>query len=166
MRERAPDSASFFAGEPRQRSVALALRETADHLMARFGSTTSGYTWGDVHGTRFRSVYGDRLDGGWIATDGAEGTVNVAVTSFFDGSGTPHERLDATDASIYRFVAGFREDGTPEAFVNMPRGVSGDPESAHWDDLHEDWVENRYRPLLFERADVEAGPTERMTLMP
>ncbi|MDQ3032093.1 MAG: penicillin acylase family protein [Myxococcota bacterium] len=164
MRGRSPDSASFFAGEPRQLSVALALRETADWLTERFG--TDAYTWGDVHGTRFRSLHGERLDGGWVPTDGAEGTVNVAVTSFFDGSGQPRERLDAGGGSIYRMVAGFGEDGTPEALVNMPRGVSGDPDSPHWDDLHEDWIENRYRPLLFDRADVEAGPNERMTLMP
>lgn len=166
MRGRAPDSASFFAGEPRQVSVALALRETGDWLTARFGSTTDGYTWGDVHGARFGSIHGERLDGGWMPTDGAEGTIDVAVAPFFDASGNPRERFDADGGAIYRMVAGFREDGAPEAFVNVPRGVSGDPTSPHWDDLHEDWTENRYRRLLFERADVEAGPTERMTLMP
>jgi penicillin G amidase len=48
--------------------------------------------------------------------------------------------------------------------VNIPRGISGDPDSPHFGDLQADWVESRSRPLLFERADVEAVATERLTL--
>lgn len=163
LKGRAPDPESFFAGEARQLSIARALAETRDWLTERFGDAP--YTWGDLHGTRFASIHGERLEGGWVATDGAEGTVNVSETSFFDGT-SPRERLEATSGSIYRMVTTFGEDGTPQAFVNVPRGVSGDPESPHWDDLQSDWVENVYRPLLFRRADVEAGEHELMTLRP
>lgn len=163
MKGRAPDAASFFAGEARQVSVARALAETQDWLTERFGDAP--YTWGDYHGTSFRSIYGERLDGGWIPTDGAEGTVNVSETTFFEGS-MPRERLESTSGSIYRMVATFGDDGTPQAFVNVPRGVSGDPESPHWDDLQSDWQENVYRPLLFRRAEIEAGDHEVMTLTP
>ncbi|AKF03467.1 penicillin acylase family protein [Sandaracinus amylolyticus] len=164
LRGRAPDSESFFAGEARSVSVVRALDETAAWLAERFPG--GSYTWGDVHGTRFPSLYGERLDGGWVATDGAEGTVNVSVTDFFGDGDAPRERLEASSGSIYRLVATFGDDGTPEAFVNVPRGVSGDPESAHWSDLHTDWIENVYRPLRFRRSDIEAGEHERMTLSP
>lgn len=160
---RAPMSETFFAGEARQLSVAMALDQTAAWLAERFPSGT--YTWADFHGARFSSLYGDRLDGGWVPTDGSVGTVNVSNAEFFD-SGMPRMRLESGGGSLYRMVATFRDDGTPEAFVNVTRGVSGDPTSVHWDDLESDWVENRYRRLRFTRAEIEADPVERMTLSP
>ncbi|MCC6875632.1 MAG: penicillin acylase family protein [Sandaracinaceae bacterium] len=165
---RAPAPDSFYRStEPRSLAIVRALDDTASYLVTRFGGTEpSRYTWGAIHGTRFDSIYGDRLDGGWIPTDGAEGTVNVSDSSFFDGEGRPRARLDSTSGSLYRLVASFRDDGAPEAFVNVPRGVSGDPASPHWDDLQSDWQENRYRRLRFTRAEVEADPTERLVLAP
>jgi acyl-homoserine lactone acylase PvdQ len=45
--------------------------------------------------------------------------------------------------------------------------VSGEPTSSHWDDLHADWVETRYRRLRFLPEEVEADPTELVaTLRP
>jgi penicillin amidase len=166
LRGRAPQSDAIFAGEPRSVSIVRALEETETYLIERFGSASTGYRWGDVHGSAFRSIWGPRLDGGRVPTDGAEGTVNVSGSSFFDAEGRPRPSLDALSGPLFRMVAGFAEDGTPEAWANMPRGVSGDPESEHWDDLHEDWVENRYRRLRFRRSDVETAPHERMILSP
>lgn len=166
LRGRVPRPDEVFAGEPRAVSLVRALDETAAYLVERFGGTTAAYTWGDVHGTDFRSIWGSRLHGGWVSTDGAEGTVNVSSTAFFESGGRPRARFDAHGGPIFRMTAGFAEDGTPEAWVNAPRGVSGDPASPHWDDLLEDWIENRYRRLLFRRAEIDAGPTERMTLAP
>ncbi|MDX2089599.1 MAG: penicillin acylase family protein [Kofleriaceae bacterium] len=164
MTGRAPEPSSFFSGEARSLSVLLALEETSTYLAAQFGDRT--YTWGDVHGARIRSIWGEALDAGWQPTDGAEGTVNVASSAFFDDAGQPRARLEATGGSLYRLVAGFRADGTPQAFVNVLRGVSGDVDSEHYDDLQDDWLENRYRPLLFTREEVNADMQSAVTLRP
>jgi len=150
--------------EPRQVSVARALERTAAWLDARFPS--GEYTWGDVHGTIFKTLYGDRLATDWVPTDGSCGTLNRADTVFFEEGGLPRNRLDSTDGSIYRMVARFRDDGVPEAFFAMGQGVSGEPTSPHWDDLRGDWVNTRYRRLRFLRAEVEADPFETITLTP
>ena len=143
-----------------------ALDQTATWLSERFGGVDpSGYTWGDYHSARFPSVYGERLEGGSVPTDGGDGTVNVADTGFFDGN-EPADQLFAGGGAIYRIVAGFDEDGTPRATFQMVRGVSGDPASPHWSDLHDDWVEHRHRPLLFRAADISAVMSERMTITP
>lgn len=160
---RAPGADTIF-DEPRQVSVATALERTARWLAERFPDGT--YTWGELHGTLFRSLHGDRLASPWTPTDGSCGTLNRADTVFFAGTDRPNERLDSTDGSIYRMIASFRDDGTPEAFFTMGRGVSGEPTSPHWDDLHADWVETRYRRLRYLDAEVEADPVERLTLMP
>lgn len=160
---RAPMADTFFVGESRQLSVANALRQTAEWLTERFPGGT--YTWGDLHGTRFGSLHGDRLDGGWVPTDGSIGTVDVSSAEFFSGMNV-RERLDSGGGAIYRMVGSFRDDGTPEAFITAPRGVSGDPTSPHWNDLTSDWVENQPRRLRFTRAEIEADPVETMTLAP
>lgn len=160
---RATNAAGAF-DEPRQVSVARALERTAAWLDAHFPG--GAYTWGDVHGTIFKTLYGDRLATDWVPTDGSCGTLNRADTVFFEEGGLPRDRLDSSDGSIYRMVARFRDDGMPEAFFAMGQGVSGEPTSPHWDDLRDDWVNTRYRPLRFLRADVEADPFETLTLMP
>lgn len=160
---RAPNPDGIF-DEPRQVSIARALDRTAAWLAERFPD--GSYVWGDVHGTVFQSLYGDRLASPWVPTDGTNGTVNRADALFFAPGGKPLDRFEANDGPIYRMVASFRDDGTPEAVFTMGRGVSGDPASPHWDDLHQDWVDTRPRRLRYERSEVEADPVERTTLTP
>jgi penicillin amidase len=157
---------SFFQ-EGRALLYVRALDETAAYLTAQFGGTEAErYRWADVHGTYFSSIHGPRLDGGFFATDGSLGTVNVSDTGFFDGDGNPRERLDSGGGAIFRIAVEFGEDGRPDAQVTIPRGVSGDPESPFWDNLHEDWIEGRAQRLHFDRADVEANLAERTMLAP
>ena len=158
---------SFFQ-QGRTLAYVRALDTVATTLTARFGSSArTSYTWEMIHGTRFDGIWGGstgRLDGGWIPTDGSLGTINVADASYFDGMHHPNMRLDATGGSIFRLAVQFRDDGTPDAVVNIPRGVSGDPDSPHFDDLQADWQVNHSRPLAFLRADVEAHAESRFTI--
>lgn len=158
-----PNGDTFFA-DGRSTAFVRALDSVASYLTDQFGGTDRAlYTWGAIHGTYFHSISGPRLDGGFWPTDGSLGTVNVSDANFFDGV-DPRTRLESTGGSIFRLAVQFAADGTPEAMVNIPRGVSGDPDSPHFGDLQADWVESRSRPLLFRRADVEAVATEHLTL--
>jgi len=141
----------------RDRLVLQALQRTATFLRERFGAIDpAGYRWGDLHGTRFDNPFGGALDGGWVPSDGGEDTVNVSSSQFFAGTEVA-ERFDSVDGAIFRVVTGFREDGTPEAWANFPRGNSGDPASPHFGDTLDDWLEDRYSPLPFTRAEVDAA---------
>ncbi len=146
--------------------VMRALAATASLLEDRFGGVSPDlYRWGDHHGSRFRSEWGDRLDGEWMPTDGGVGTVNVSSASFLSG-GAAVERLESTGGPLYRMVAGFGEGGVPRATLTVARGASGDPDSAFFANTTEDWVEGNYRPLLFVRSEIEADAAERLTLSP
>lgn len=152
-----------------QAEVALAgLQRTAQWLTETFGGIDpSGYSWGDMHGTYFANPFGGELDGGWVATNGGEDTLNVSSSNFYAGAGGDAvERFDSTDGPIFRIVTTFAEDGTPQATVNFPRGNSGLPGTPHWDDTLEDWVEGVYSPLPFGRAEVEAAMESSYTLSP
>lgn len=160
-----PEAAALVQRGPRW-TVLRALEVTAEILEERYGGVDpSLYSWGEFHGTAFRSPVGGPLDGGWVPTDGAEGTVNPSGARFFDGT-APVDRLESHAGPIYRLVATFDEDGSPRAVVCFPRGNSGDPESPYWDNTLEDWVEGRYEPLLFRRDEVVEASDLELTLAP
>ncbi|HJL20223.1 MAG TPA: penicillin acylase family protein [Sandaracinaceae bacterium LLY-WYZ-13_1] len=153
--------------EGRDPIVLAALDATATFLTNRFGGVDpAGYAWGDHHGTLFRGLFDGAEAIGWIPTDGGLGTVDKSPASLFADDGTAVERLESTGGPVYRMVTGFGEDGVPQARFNVASGASGDPSSEHFDDTTEDWVEGRYEPLRFTRADVEADATESLTLEP
>ena len=162
---RLENAASFIDG-PAPLAMIRALDETASYLNAQFGGLEpTRYRWGAIHGARFDSVYGTGRDAGWIPTDGSHGTVNVSSTGFFDGA-NPRTRLDATGGAVYRVVVQFNAAGVPEALFDMPRGVSGEPGTPYYENLHADWQETAHRPLRFERADVERDSVETIRLTP
>jgi penicillin amidase len=143
-----------------------ALRRTAQLLNARFGGVDpAGYTWGDMHGTRFDNPFGGRLDGGFVPTDGGEDTVNVSSSKFY-GESDVAERFDSTSGAIFRVVTTFGADGLPEAWANFPRGNSGDPDSPHWDDTLDAWIAGDYEPLPYRRAEVDAATVTTLRLDP
>jgi penicillin G amidase len=145
-----------------------ALEQSAQWLTTTYGSVDpSGYTWADMHGTRFANPFGGALDGGWVPTNGGEDTLDVSSSTFYNGnSQAPVERFESKDGAIFRVVTTFAEDGTPESTVNFPRGNSGDPSSPHWDDTLEDWTNGVYTPFPFRRAEVEAAAESSFTLSP
>ncbi len=144
-----------------------ALDRTAAWLVAEFGSVEpSAYTWGDRHGTHFRSPYGGELDGGWHPSDGGEDTVNVSSSVFHDGDAAIAERFDSHDGPVFRVVTEFAEDGTPVSYMNFPRGNSGEPSSDHWGDTLADWLAGVYRKVPYSREDVDAATESTITLSP
>lgn len=155
-----------FFDDGRSRTMVLALDDVATWLTTRFGGVEpTRYTWGALHGSVFGSVYGPAFATDWVPTDGADGTINVSSARIMDGA-TFRDRIDTGGGSVYRMVAHFRADGTPEAFFQMPRGVSGEPGDPFYENLHDDWVEGRYRALRFERDDVDDGAAETFTIDP
>ena len=75
-----------------------------------------------------------------MSTAGSEATVDYSPSAFKDGLEVA-ERWDSGSGPVFRMVAGFDDAGRPEAWFAFPRGNSGDPDSPHWDDTLEDWVE-------------------------
>lgn len=148
--------------------VMRALAKTADWLTDEFGGVEpEKYTWGDRHGTYFRSPVGGELDGGWHPTDGGEDSINVSASNFYVSESTEvRERFESEDGPVFRVVTRFADDGTPEAVVNFPRGNSGEPSSPHFGDTLEAWIEDEYAPYPFRRAEVEAATDTVVTLEP
>ena len=155
--------------EGRNVLVMTALSETAAWLTAEFGAVNPAmYSWGERHGTTFDNPFGGQLSGPWVATHGGEDTVNVSSTKFYVPGGTDevNERFESHDGAVFRLVTRFRDDGTPEAFVNFPRGNSGEPDSPHFSDTLEDWRSGVYTRYPYSRAEVDAALETKIVLEP
>ncbi|MDP3277362.1 MAG: penicillin acylase family protein [Deltaproteobacteria bacterium] len=164
-------SAGRLAQEGKSRLLLLALRDTREWLSTRFGGVeASRYQWQDLHRTTFRPLFASLsdFDGGEYATDGSIGTVNVSAATLLNSMGLPGTQMlhRAGSGAVYRMVASFLPDGTPQATIAFARGNAGDPRSPHYADRVEDWVAGRYQPLHFTRADVTANTTETLTVAP
>lgn len=141
-----------------------ALDGAAAWLVERFGGLEpERYAWGEFHGNVFTNVAGGAFDRGWYATDGSDGTVNVSDGAALRRSGAV-ARVEADAGAIYRMVAGFREDGKPEARVSFAMGQSAEPTSPYWENNHPAWLEGVYAPLAFDEGEIEARTVERFTL--
>ncbi|MBK7823742.1 penicillin acylase family protein [Nannocystis sp.] len=154
--------------EGRDVLVMSALSDTAGWLGGEFGSVNPAmYSWGERHGTGFRNGFGGELDGGWVATHGGEDTVNVSSTVFYEpNTTTVNKQFESHDGPVFRVVTRFLDDGTPEAYMNFPRGNSGEPTSPHFADTVEDWRNGVYTKYPYTRAEVEATKPTRIVLAP
>ncbi len=141
-----------------------ALNKTADFLRQRFGSVDpAGYSYGDLHVTKWYDALGAGLDFGENPSDGGESTVNVSPHSFLDGS-QPGQRWPSHYGPILRMVADFEADGTPHIRYNFPLGNVCDPHSPHFDDMRDGWLNGKYHDMRFKRADVDAHQDERIVI--
>jgi penicillin G amidase len=150
--------------EGRDMVVLMALSDTAAWLEQRFGGVEpSGYRYGDMRVSSMDDAYGRGIAMFDIATDGGESTVNVAQSTFREG-GEVLEQWVSHWGPIERQVMTFAEDGTPVSYANSVLGNVAEPSSSHYDDGMDDWIEGRYRELLFDRAAVEAAEERHVTI--
>ncbi|MFW5875223.1 MAG: penicillin acylase family protein [Myxococcota bacterium] len=149
-----------------------ALEEAVAWFQEHFGGvdpSVTPYTWGDAHGTYFDMPWDDadrnRQVIGFVPTRGGEDTVNPSNSQFLaDDSGTIAERFDSNAGPIYRMVTTFDADGRPRMRVNFPPGNAGDPDSPHFDDTLDDWLEGRYSLFPFTRSEVDGAAESSETL--
>ncbi|MCC7055333.1 MAG: penicillin acylase family protein [Gemmatimonadaceae bacterium] len=127
-----------------------ALEDAVAEVTRRFGADRTAWEWGKVHVAAFRHPLSSQFDLAPASRGGDGNTVN------------------ATGGANFRQTAGasFREiidlaDFDRSIVTNVP-GQSADPRSPHYADLLPLWANDRYFPLVYSRARVEAE-TERVT---
>lgn len=144
-----------------------ALARAEAWLQERFGGADASLrTWGMVH-TTFEptAVFLDEFAIDDFPSAGGDGTVNVAAGTMFAG-GDLLEGARSNGGSVYRMVAGFAEDGVPEARMAFTPGHELEPASDFYDNTHASWRAGELQPLAFREPDVEARTVVRMTLQP
>jgi penicillin G amidase len=135
--------------------LAASLAEAVKQLEKDLGPDRGTWIWGRLHRIEFRHPLNQK---GWnrgpLARPGDANTVNAT-------SGTGFRQ---TNGASYRQILDL-SDWDRSAMTNVP-GESGDPGSAHYSDLLDDWSAGRYHPMPYSRAAVERAATERIVLRP
>ena len=162
------DDVDTPAKETKNDMLARALNEAYDDLIERAGKDQDRWRWGDLHTATFRNqTLGQSGIGpieaifnrGPFRTGGGNDIVNA--TSWggkepapFDVVWLPSMRMIVDMADFSRSLS-----------INTT-GQSGHPYNKHYDDQCEDWANIRYRPMFWERAQVEAHAEGVLTLTP
>ncbi len=140
--------------------ASLALAESVEALVARFGPSPAAWRWGEAHAARFAHPLLGFVPGlarltTLVAPTGGDGET-VHRSGFRgpgsgSGSGNPRHPYAAIHGAALRFVADL---GDPDgAFATISTGQSGHPLSPHWGDFVGAWQRGET-----VRLDRQAGP--------
>jgi penicillin amidase len=143
--------------------LAQSLHAAAEKLGARLGVDPENWAWGKLH----RASFVHPLDG-----------ITPGVKALFDRGPVPrpgdNSTVDATyfGGTSFDQLAGasYREvfdlsDWDKGVGVNAP-GQSGQPGSAHYDDLLPLWAQGKYFPLSYSKQAVDRETTDVLELKP
>ena len=138
-------------GTPALDSMALgALDDATADVTRRFGADQTKWVWGTLHTASFRHQLSAQFDLPAASRSGDGNTVNV----------TGGANFKQTAGASFREIIDLA-DFDRSIVTNVP-GQSADPRSPHYADLLKLWADDKYFPLVFTRARVEAE-TERVT---
>ena len=143
--------------------LAEALDAAAEHLAQTLGSDPATWTWGGLHSVSFRHGIGREepasalLNVGTFPVGGSEDTVNAA-----GHQGGPS--FATSSVVTYRQIIDLG-DFNSSLFIVHP-GQSGHVGGRHYDDLLQDYLEVRYRPLLWDWQRIEAEAESEQRLQP
>ncbi len=117
------------------------------------------WRWGEYQQLSIPSLFGERLQWGPFERGGMDDTINVNGTVFSEAAnqGGPPETMASQFGAAARLVIAFDADGWPVAEFALPGGQSGDPDDPHFEDLLDDWLNNRYRRFWFKRDPPRHG---------
>jgi len=140
-------------------SLALAVGDLTEKL----GRDMDGWQWGqpDYHHAYLRHPMGNAVDAqtrallevGPMARGGYGSTVNQTTNGDNQTSGASFRII--VDTGDWDRTVG----------MNTP-GQSGDPNSPHYRNLFEDWANDRFHPVFYTRARIEAVTDLRFELRP
>ncbi|MDP2950604.1 MAG: penicillin acylase family protein, partial [Chloroflexota bacterium] len=139
----------------------LILRSLADavaDLEEQLGPETSTWQWGRFHTLLVIHALGD-FSLGPFPIDGSIDTVHNAVYPLL-------ARTAPTEGGPAMCMCVDVEKGMWRADNVIPGGQSGHPHSPHHQDQLRLWLDNRCRPMLFDRRDIEANTELILRLRP
>jgi len=153
--------------EGRDWLLLAALDDVAALLKTRYGTVDpAAYRLSDARFTSLDGATGTGIDRGLVATDGGESSINVAADStFFGPGGEVLERWVSPHGPIFRHVGSFDDDGTPRLRFSFPLGNVADPDSPHWEDMQDDWLNGGAQTMLVARDEIEDAVERRYTLL-
>ena len=152
----------WFDGQHMETEIRACWSEALAWLETHCGKPIAGWRWGHLHSVCFPHPLGQKSERlralfspGPFPTSGGSGTVRAA------GFSTEHP-FAATSGSTYRLVVDMAREGW--AMATTTGGRSGHPYSPHYANHVQDWLHDRYHPLVMDPQDEDIE--SRLTLVP
>jgi penicillin amidase len=155
------DDTTTPAKETRDDILLKSVRSALGEVQGRLGRDMSKWTWGALHTVTFNHTLGavsplDRIfNFGPYPMPGDSYTVAAA--------GYNEEYAQRSHSSMRMITS--PGDWTRTQLIFSP-GESGQPGSAHWGDLVQDYLQGRYRPLLWSADQIKQNADGTLTLQP
>ncbi len=151
--------------ETRDEQLLEALHRAVVHLRGLLGSDPESWRWADIHTATLNNASSPWVSGwdrGPYPIDGTGYTVDCADSVLFQ-DGDPPDVFDVWKGPVMREVMDF-DGGVIQTHIILVGGQVDDPDSDHFNDQTDDWVNNVARPQPFTRSDVEAATETIWTL--
>ena len=158
------DDMGWFSDTNYREEAHAAYVSAVEWLVEVAGPDPANWRWGQLHQVTFPHPLGEqsselaqRFDLGPFPTSGGNGTVRAAGPSF-------EQPFQAASGSTYRFLADLSQSGYAEATGTT--GQSAHPDSRHYEDQVQLWLEDRRLPLYMDEATVRANLQAETRLVP
>jgi penicillin amidase len=141
------DVSALRAASPAERRTMLeaTLGKALQKLAGEQGPDRSRWRWGRIHASVFKHPLLSAFDLPTVERDGGAETVNAT-------------------GAVYRLITDFSD--LDKSLVTIGPGISGQPGSAFYGNLLDDWVNGAFFPLAYTRAAVERVTTHKLLLTP
>ena len=156
--------AEWFGGRAWDEVALEALEQAIDGLEQRFGRDPAKWRWGRVHEAQFMHPFGRanplfrRIFNRSAEAGGASETVT-------QNGYLPTDPFKAVWGPVYRMIADLGDPA--QSRWQLTTGQSGQPGSAHYDDMIEGWRTGRTNPVYHEEHEVRAaGGAKRLRIDP
>jgi penicillin amidase len=143
--------------------LGVTLAAAVADLRARLGDDPAAWQWGSLHHGYFEHALTPVLQNPGVIRDVGRLSKGGSGSTPMAAGYRPSDFRVITGAS-FRMVldVGAWDNST---CMNSP-GQSGDPRSAHYDDLAPLWAAEQYVPMLYSRAAVDAAAETVIRLLP
>jgi penicillin amidase len=149
--------------QARDELLLSALTDAVEELTTKLGSDMEGWRWGQpaYHHAYLRHPLGNAVDG----TTRARLEVGPAPRGGYGSTVNQTTNGDnQTSGASFRIIVD-TGDWDRSLGMNAP-GQSGDPDAPHYRDLFREWANDRFHPVVYTRARVEAALDQRIRLRP
>nr|WP_231502158.1 penicillin acylase family protein [Herbaspirillum sp. RV1423] len=152
------------AAQKRDAILLASLSDAYAEMVKLQGDDASKWQWGKLH----HNLMEHPLAG--VVDEATRAKLNVGPLPKHGGAYSPNQStyrpsdFRQTNGPSFRVVVDVGNWDNSKA-VNSP-GQSGDPDSPHYRDLADKWLNGEYFPLLYSRKAVEQATTQRIVLEP
>ncbi|RME93021.1 MAG: penicillin acylase family protein [Candidatus Hydrogenedentota bacterium] len=158
------DNVNTKAKESKKDIIIKSLKRAYAFLQDEMGEDESSWQWGKLHTYHFNHAFGKKnailhsyFSRGPYPASGGMHTLNVSGVNW-------GKDFDTFIIPALRLIADYSQE--EPNYLIIYAGISGNPESNHYDDMLPLWMSVQNHPLPLKKKNIEKQYTEKLELLP